>query len=60
VIETYRMLGEQRQADFEREAAGFRRAAQLPKRPRRLRTRWIGHRKSSARQVAVPSTPPIP
>ena len=58
MIETYRMLGEQRQADFEREAAGFRQAAQLPKRPRRLRTRWIGRRRSSGRQVAVPGARP--
>ena len=58
MIETYRMLGEQRQADFEREAAGFRQAARLPKRRRRLPIPSIGRRRSSAPHVAAPGTPP--
>jgi hypothetical protein len=46
VIETYRMLGEQRQADFDREANRFRQAALLPRRRRRLHIPWIGRLRS--------------
>jgi hypothetical protein len=53
VIETYRMLGEQRQADFDREANRFRQAALLPRRRRRLHIPWIGRLRSLSPPVAV-------
>jgi hypothetical protein len=53
VIETYRMLGEQRQADFDREARRSRQAALLPRRRRRLHIPWIGRLRSHSPRVAV-------
>jgi hypothetical protein len=35
--ETYRMLGKEREADFERDADKFRRASELPSRRKRRR-----------------------
>jgi hypothetical protein len=53
VIETYRMLGEQRQADFDREAQRFRQAALLPRHRRRLHVPLIGRLRSRPPRVAV-------
>ena len=55
MIETYRMLGEQRQADFDREATRFRQAALLPRRRRRFHVQWIGRLRSRSPIVAVGS-----
>ena len=59
MFETYQMLGEQRQADFEREAERFRHAARLPKRRRRIRMPWTPRRTAAAPQVAASGTRPL-
>ena len=56
--EMYRMLGKEHQADLEREAQKWRRAAEVPRRRRapetvpRVQTRWKPGRFGPARLIA--------
>ena len=60
MIETYRMLGREREADLERDAERARRAALLPRKHglglgRRIRLGWLGRFRAAEIDGATPT-----